>query len=154
MRVQPIDQAGEAAGEGVELTLRHGSEERSGERLVVALELADKRYASRREGDGSPAAVEPRRVWNTYWSQAGATSGNQSQTRLSQQRLKQALQQPLAALGNGKEGVDGSSPSEGSRKRLLIGRFVCQRENACHVRAFAGTTWSSLAAPRNVAHSA
>ncbi len=41
------------------------------------------------------------------WSQAGATGGNRSQMRQSRKRLKQANRQP------GKEGVDGSSPSEG-----------------------------------------
>jgi hypothetical protein len=55
------------------------------------------------------------------WSRAGATSGNRSQMRRPRQRLKQADPQPVATHGNGfgahgKEGVDGSSPSEGSAK--------------------------------------
>ncbi len=52
------------------------------------------------------------------WSRAGATAGNQSQMQESRKPLKQADPQPVATHGNrfpahGKEGVDGSSPSEG-----------------------------------------
>jgi hypothetical protein len=49
------------------------------------------------------------------WSLAGATGGNRSQMAVLQKRLKQADRQPLATRrkGYGKEGVDGSSPSEG-----------------------------------------
>jgi hypothetical protein len=52
------------------------------------------------------------------WSQAGATGGNSSQGRSARQRFKQTDPQPVATDGNssgahGKEGVDGSSPSEG-----------------------------------------
>ncbi len=55
------------------------------------------------------------------WSQAGATNGNRSQMGPSRKRLKQADRQPVATHGNrfgahGKEGVDGSSPSEGFTK--------------------------------------
>ena len=47
----------------------------------------------------------------------------------TQKALKQADPQPLATHGNrfgahGKEGVDGSSPSEGSAKAPLVGAFV------------------------------
>jgi hypothetical protein len=57
------------------------------------------------------------------WSPAGATSGNESQMAPPRKRLKQADRQPVATHGNGfgahgKEGVDGSSPSEGSAKKL------------------------------------
>jgi len=52
------------------------------------------------------------------WNQAGATTGNQSQIAPLRKRLKQADRQPAATHGNrfaayGKEGVDGSSPSQG-----------------------------------------
>ena len=50
------------------------------------------------------------------WSPAGATGGNQWQMGRPQKPLKQADPQPVATYGNrfdGKEGVDGSSPSEG-----------------------------------------
>jgi hypothetical protein len=55
------------------------------------------------------------------WSLAGATGGNRSQMGDSEKRLKQADRQPVATHGNrfgahGKEGVDGSSPSEGFTK--------------------------------------
>jgi len=51
-----------------------------------------------------------------FWSRAGATGGNQSQMQASRKRLKQADRQTVATHRNGfdgKEGVDGSSPSEG-----------------------------------------
>jgi hypothetical protein len=55
------------------------------------------------------------------WSPAGATGGNQWQMGRARKPLKQADPQPVATHGNrfaahGKEGVDGSSPSEGSAK--------------------------------------
>jgi hypothetical protein len=54
------------------------------------------------------------------WSQAGATGGNPSQTRPPKKRLRNPDRQPVATPRNnetfdGKEGVDGSSPSEGFR---------------------------------------
>jgi hypothetical protein len=63
------------------------------------------------------------------WSPAGATGGNQWQMRHPQKPLKQADPQPVATHGNGfgahgKEGVDGSSPSEGFTKGLLIALFL------------------------------
>ena len=72
------------------------------------------------------------------WSQAGATGGNRSQMGEPRKWLKQADSQPSATYGNGpgldgKEGVDGSSPSEGFRKFLLISSFHCpegRRERA------------------------
>src|SRR6266852_6120528 len=62
------------------------------------------------------------------WSPAGATGGNRWQTGHPQKPLKQADRQPVATHGNrfgahDKEGVDGSSPSEGSRKAPIIGAF-------------------------------
>jgi len=53
------------------------------------------------------------------WSPAGATGGNRWQMGQPRKPLKQADPQPVATHGNrsgahGKEGVDGSSPSEGS----------------------------------------
>ena len=59
------------------------------------------------------------------WSPAGATDGNQWQIGHPRKPLKQANPQPVATHGNrfgahGKEGVDGSSPSEGFRKVLQI----------------------------------
>ena len=61
-------------------------------------------------------------------SQAGATGGNYRQIRQSRNRLKQANPQPSAAHGNGpafdgKEGVDGSSPSEGFGKAQQMALF-------------------------------
>ena len=55
------------------------------------------------------------------WSRAGATGGNRSQKRPARKPLKQADPQPMATHGNrfgahGKEGVNGSSPLEGSQK--------------------------------------
>src|SRR4029450_5708929 len=59
------------------------------------------------------------------WSLAVATGGNRWQMGTPRKRPKQAAtvatgcdQLPIGA--HGKEGVDGSSPSEGSRKSLLI----------------------------------
>jgi hypothetical protein len=63
------------------------------------------------------------------WSQAGATGGNWWQVGLFGKRLKQADSQPVATHGNrfgahGKEGVNGSSPLEGSAKAPQIGAFL------------------------------
>jgi hypothetical protein len=63
------------------------------------------------------------------WSLAGATGGNRSQKGEPRKRLKYADSQPVATHGNrlaahGKEGVDGSSPSEGL-KYLQIDYFCC-----------------------------
>jgi hypothetical protein len=63
------------------------------------------------------------------WSRADATGGNQSQSDSLRYPLKQAISQPSAAHGNGpgldgKEGVDGSSPSEGSAKAPHVGAFA------------------------------
>jgi hypothetical protein len=63
---------------------------------------------------------------------SGATSGNRSQMGELRKRLKQANRQPLATHRNGsgahgKEGVDGSSPSEGSMKAPEIGAFSLSR---------------------------
>src|SRR5436309_16115472 len=80
----------------------------------------------------------PARRMEHLWSQAGAKGGNRSQMRSARKRLKQANRQPLATRGNGsrahgKEGVDGSSPSEGSAKAPEIGAFAfrstCSRSN-------------------------
>jgi len=62
------------------------------------------------------------------WSQADATGGNRWQMRRARKRLKQA---ETVAVGcdqlprgpDGKEGVDGSSPSEGSAKTPHVGAF-------------------------------
>src|SRR5438094_6850521 len=53
-----------------------------------------------------------------FWSRAGATIGNPWQMGRARKPLKQADPHPVATHGNrfaahGKEGVDGSSPSEG-----------------------------------------
>ena len=63
------------------------------------------------------------------WSQAGATGGNRSQMRQGRNRLKYADRQRVATHGNGsaahgKEGVDGSSPSEGLQNPRSRGFFV------------------------------
>ena len=62
-----------------------------------------------------------------------ATGGNRWKIGSAQTRPKQAK---TVAVGcdrlpievHGKEGVDGSSPSEGFRKFLLISSFRCRRE--------------------------
>jgi hypothetical protein len=58
------------------------------------------------------------------WSPAGATSSNQRQIARPPKPQKQAKFvavscPPLLEPSNGKEGVDGSSPSEGSRKACI-----------------------------------
>jgi hypothetical protein len=65
------------------------------------------------------------------WSPAGATGGNRWQMADPRKPLKQAYPQPVATHGNrfgahGKEGVDGSSPSEGSAKAPHVGAFLVQ----------------------------
>ncbi len=52
------------------------------------------------------------------WSLAGATSGNRWQMRTAREREKQAKTVAVGCdqLRHGKEGVDGSSPSEGSER--------------------------------------
>src|SRR5712692_6958722 len=55
------------------------------------------------------------------WSPAGATGGNRWQMGRARKPLRRADPQPMATHGNrfaahGKEGVDGSSPSEGFTK--------------------------------------
>jgi hypothetical protein len=63
------------------------------------------------------------------WSLAVATSGNRSQMAKPRKRLRQAK---TVAVGcdrlrigaHGKEGVDGSSPSEGSAKAPQSGAFL------------------------------
>jgi hypothetical protein len=77
-----------------------------------------------------PLAIgDPGEGMEHLWSPAGATGGNRSQMEHPQKPLKQADPQPMATHGNGfgahgKEGVDGSSPSEGS-KYLQISTFRC-----------------------------
>jgi hypothetical protein len=66
------------------------------------------------------------------WSQADATSGNRWQMREARKRLKQANPQPSAAPGNrsrphGKEGVNGSSPLEGSCESPAKRAFLPRR---------------------------
>src|ERR687888_2735852 len=64
------------------------------------------------------------------WSPVVATGGNQWQIESPRKRQRQAKtvaagcdQLPFGA--HGKEGVDGSSPSEGFRKRLQNGVLLC-----------------------------
>src|SRR5215212_4559710 len=63
------------------------------------------------------------------WSPAGATSGNQRQIAGRRNRRKQAKSvavgcHRLPRPQNGKEGVDGSSPSEGLHKGPANGHVV------------------------------
>jgi hypothetical protein len=63
------------------------------------------------------------------WSPAGATNGKHWQIGGPPKPLKQAISVAvgcdwLPQASNGKEGVDGSSPSEGSAKYPQIGDFV------------------------------
>jgi hypothetical protein len=82
------------------------------------------------------------------WSRAGATCGNRWQMGRARKPLKHADPQPVATHGNrfaphGKEGVDGSSPSEGSKKSLQIASFgltyICR---VCFVRWVWSRLWS------------
>src|SRR5438552_1591675 len=71
---------------------------------------------------------DPQRRMEHLWSPAGATGGNRWQMGHPRKPLKQADPQPVATHGNrigahGKEGVDGSSPSEGFVSSLLISSF-------------------------------
>jgi DNA-binding NarL/FixJ family response regulator len=59
--------------------------------------------------------------------------------------LRDRAQAAQTSHFDGKEGVDGSSPSRASRKSLQIARFPFQSLNTCHVRAIAGATWCPLA---------
>ena len=63
------------------------------------------------------------------WSPPGATGGNRWRMGDPRKPLKQADPQPVATCGNrfgahGKEGVDGSSPSEGSAKVQHVAAFA------------------------------
>ena len=78
-------------------------------------------HSTRTWGDTQiPLAIgDPGEGMEHLWSPAGATSGNQWQMGHPQKPLKQADPQPVATHGNrfgahGKEGVNGSSPLEGS----------------------------------------
>src|SRR6266436_9977349 len=80
------------------------------------------------------------------WSRADANGGDQSQLRPPLTRLIHDGQQQLATHGNlpsfhGKEGIDGSSPSEGSAKAPHVGAFssrpTCSLSNVQRV-------WSRL----------
>ncbi len=80
------------------------------------------------------------------WSPAGATGGNQSQTVSRQKPQKQAKSVATGCHGlpstfHGKEGVDGSSPSEGSAKAPQTGALcfgsICRFPNV-------GQVWSPL----------
>jgi hypothetical protein len=71
-------------------------------------------------GERRRSLIRQQRV-EQLWSRAGETSGNRWQMRCPRKRLKRADLQPIATHGNlpsfdGKEGVDGSSPSEGSKR--------------------------------------
>ena len=73
------------------------------------------------------------------WSLAGATGGNRWQMGRAREPLKQADPQPVATHGygprpHGKEGVDGSSPSEGLQNPRSRGFFV-QKDLLSVVRA-------------------
>ena len=68
----------------------------------------------------------------------------------ARKRLKQADPQPVATHGNrfgahGKEGVDGSSPSEGFTKLLLFGSFSSRSRR--RLGAPASTEFRRLAEP-------
>src|SRR5207247_2313656 len=67
-----------------------------------------------------PCCLDSLQRMEPLWSQAVAISGNRSQMRQRQKRLKQAKTlavgcHRLPPGAHGKEGVDGSSPSEGFR---------------------------------------
>ena len=73
----------------------------------------------------APWTLTSQTGWSTAWSRADANGGNRSQGELHRERLKQAISKLSAARRNGpgidgKEGVDGSSPSEGFTLRLQL----------------------------------
>jgi hypothetical protein len=57
------------------------------------------------------------------WSPVVATGGNQRQIDRARKRPKQAKTVAVGCHRYGKEAVDGSSPSEGFEKFLLISPF-------------------------------
>jgi hypothetical protein len=82
------------------------------------------------------------------WSPAGAIGGNRSQIGAPRKRLKQAHPQQVATHGNrftahGKEGVDGSSPSEGSAKAPLDGAFCMCSVGARAVEGLDGAVYGA-----------
>ena len=90
------------------------------------------------------------------WSPAGATGGNLWQMEHPRKPFKQADPQPVATHGNrfgahGKEGVDGSSPSEGSAKSLHVGnssfRSTCSSSILRYERFCAVTRAKGCATP-------
>jgi hypothetical protein len=78
------------------------------------------------------------------WSRAGATGGNRSQMGGASKRVEQAKtvavgcdRLPIGA--HGKEGVDGSSPSEGFSEFPANRTFgLSVEQTPCHARALAG----------------
>jgi hypothetical protein len=87
----------------------------SAETPSIASVISEQSASSRNAAQG---AAPERVIVEHLWSRAGATGGNRWQTDPARRPLKQAISQPSAAHGNGrgldgKEGVDGSSPSEG-----------------------------------------
>src|SRR6266511_5564558 len=97
--------------------------------------LSTWKVVTRSVGDSSaPKSVFSSRIcaesMERIWSPAGATSGNRWQMNRPRKRLKQAKTvavgcDPLPLNLDGKEGVDGSSPSEGSAKAPQIRTFLC-----------------------------
>src|SRR5581483_751352 len=83
----------------------------------------------------APSQLRPSRrhsckqIVEQLWSRAVATARNPRQTRRPPNRLGSDERQSPATSGNppsfdGKEGVDGSSPSEGSEKFLQVNHFL------------------------------
>jgi hypothetical protein len=98
----------------------------------------------------SPSATAHERT-EYLRSQAGATGGNQWQMGAPENRSNKPIRnpwQPTATHGNrfaahGKEGVDGSSPSEGSAKAAHVGAFPCSSTcSASSVRWVWNRLWS------------
>jgi hypothetical protein len=85
------------------------------------------------------------------WSSVVATGGNRSQIGIPQKPQKQAKSvaagcDPLRPGPHGKEGVDGSSPSEGFAKAPQIGTFSV--EGVCKVPSMRWVLLAAMATER------
>src|SRR5207248_10182391 len=95
-----------------------------------------------------PGSQRWQRTMEPLWSPVVATGGNQRQIGSAQKRREQAKtvaggcdRSPKAA--HGKEGVDGSSPSEGSAKAPEIGAFSFRQTcSVSNVRCVWSRLWS------------
>jgi hypothetical protein len=90
--------------------------------------VAMARWHARNGSESLCSSGIPGRRMEHLWSPAGATGGNRWQTQQPQEPLEQAESvatacHPLPGKAHGKEGVNGSSPLEGSIKAPQGGAF-------------------------------